>query len=50
MSDSHPAPGSWEDMSDKPSSSVSFALFPSRRSALEFKGKLEADGRWLRYF
>lgn len=26
MSDSHPAPGSWEHTSDKPSSSVSFAV------------------------
>lgn len=45
MSDSHPAPGSWEDMSDKPTSSV--LLFPSWRLALEFKGTLQSTSRLI---
>lgn len=52
MSDSHPAPGSWEDMSDKPTSSVSFTVSLMEVSTGIQKYLTEhfkADCRWLRY-
>lgn len=51
VSNSHPSPGSWEDMSDKPTSSVSFTVFLMEVSIGIHRYLTEHDnGRWLRNF